>query len=133
MSESPTSHPRPHRETIKKLLAAKGLSKAVENIGDFLKAIRTTTERWQEEDWNDREHDEDYLLNSVRIVGQVWFRGQRNCDHGLIPGLYRLKTRNNLRKQPGSPVPVDEEANRFDELFDLNTSCGLTSPVTGIF
>jgi hypothetical protein len=120
MSESPTSHPRPHRDTIKRLLAAKGFSEPVENIGDFLKVIRTTTERWQEEDWKNRERDEDYLLNNDRIVGQVWFRGQRNCDHGLVPGLYREKTRDNLHKQPGSPIPTtDEEGNRFDELFDM--------------
>src|SRR5271170_3137658 len=106
MSEDRTSHPRPHRETIKKLLEAKGLSGPVDNIGDFLKVIRTTSERWQEEDWQNIEHDEDYLLNDARIVGQVWFRGQRNCDHGLVPGLYRENTRKNLHKRAGSPSPA---------------------------
>ena len=59
------------------------------------------------------------LLNNVRIVGRIWFRGHLNCDLSLRPGLYREGTRKHLRKQHGSPVPVDEEANLFDELFDL--------------
>lgn len=97
MSESPKSHPRPHRETIKKLLEAEGVSKPVENIGDYLKAIRTTSEHWQEEDWKNRECDEDYLLNIVRIVGQVVVpsRSNRLKTQGCAPwedlGAWRVR------------------------------------------
>jgi hypothetical protein len=93
------------------------------------KSFRTTSERWQEEDWKNRECDEDYLLNNVRIVGQVWFRGQRSCDHGLVPGLYREKTRENLHKQPGSPTrPRMRRATDSMSCLIWNTNCGLTSP-----
>ncbi len=119
MSERPESNPRPRLRTIKELLEDKGVSQPAKTIGDYLNVIRSITERWQEADWKATESDELYLLNNVRLVGQVWFRGQRNCSHGLQPGLYRAKTSENLRKQPGSPVPEEEDANRFDELFDL--------------
>ena len=119
MSGGPTSTPRPRLETIKKLLEDKGFPVPVRSIAEFLKAIRTTSERWQEEDWKATEADEDILLNNVRIVGQVWFRGHVDCDLSLRPGLYRESTRRYLHKLPGSPVPVDVEANLFDELFDL--------------
>ena len=67
-----------------------------------------------------REDDETELLNPVRIVGQVWFRGQRNPQHGLQPGLYRETTRKNLVKSQSSPQPSDEpEDDLFAELFDL--------------
>jgi hypothetical protein len=119
MSEGAASNPRPRLLTIRKLLEAKGTVEPIKSIGDYLKAVSTTSERWQEDDWKGTECDEDYLLNNVRIVGQVWFRGQRNCDHGLQPGLYRSGTRVNLHKQPGSPTPEHEDSNLFDELFEL--------------
>lgn len=119
MSEGSAANPRPRLVAIKKLLDGKGSEEPVKSIGEYLDAIRTTSERWQEADWRSAECDEDYLLNNVRIVGQVWFRGQRNCDHGLQPGLYRASTRANLHKQQGSPVPEHEEINLFDELFEL--------------
>jgi len=119
MSEGPVGTPRPSLRTIGELLNADASSEPLKTIGDYLKAIRSTSDRWQEADWRATECDEDYLFNNVRIVGQVWFRGQRNCEHGLQPGLYRPKTSQNLRKQPGSPFPRDEEGNRFDELFSL--------------
>ncbi|MGA2990360.1 MAG: FRG domain-containing protein [Candidatus Korobacteraceae bacterium] len=119
MTGNPTNNPRPHLETIKKLLEDRGISEPVRNIGDYLKAIRTNSERWQEEDWRATECDEEMLLNNARIVGQVWFRGHLNCDLSLRPRLYREDTRKYLRKGHGSPVPADEEANLLDELFDL--------------
>jgi hypothetical protein len=113
MSESPPNSPRPRFETIEKLLEDKGFDAPVKSIEEYLKAIRTTSERWQEEDWKNTERDEVYLLNNVRIVGQIWFRGHLNCDLSLRPGLYRTGTSKYLRKQPGSPIPPksDEEAN----------------------
>ena len=59
------------------------------------------------------------MLNPARIVGQVWFRGQRNVEHGLQPGLYRKGTWKNLLKNDGSPQPSDVESNLFSELFNL--------------
>jgi hypothetical protein len=119
MNESSERKPRSRRETIKKLLEEKGFSEPVRNIADFLKVVWTTSERWQEEDWQNVECDADILLNHVRIVGQIWFRGHQNCDLSLRPGLYRESTRKHLCKQPGSPAPNDEKDDLFDELFDL--------------
>ncbi len=119
MSESPPNIQKPRLETIKNLLEAKGFPAPVKSIEDYLKAIRTTSERWQEEDWKDKECNEEFILNNVRIVGQIWFRGHHNCDLSLRPGLYRKGTRKYLHKQSGSPIPSDEEANLFDELFEL--------------
>jgi hypothetical protein len=118
MNEKVSSQ-RPRLETIKKLLEDRGFPDPVTNIKDYLEVVRTTSERWQQEDWKATERDEDELLNHVRIVGQVWFRGQPNCDLSLRPSLYRERTIRYLHKQPKSPVPVDEESNLFDELFDL--------------
>jgi hypothetical protein len=119
MCESPTVSPRPRLESIKNLLETRGFPAPVRSIGDYLKAIQTTSGRWQKEDWTDRECNEDFLLNDVRIVGQIWFRGHQNCDLSLRPGLYREGTIRHLHKQSGSPIPADEPANLFDELFDL--------------
>jgi len=119
MSEKTTDNPRPHFETIKKLLKNKGATVCVNNIRDYLKTIRDTSECWQEDDWIDRESDETMLLNDVRIVGQIWFRGQDTSDLSLQPGLYRKETRKNLLKQPNSPIPDRKKSNLFDELFDL--------------
>ena len=114
-----TTHPKPHRQTIKRLLKDSSLSESVETIGKYLEVIRTTSERWQEEDWKALESDEDVLLNTARNVGQIWFRGHANCDLSLRPGLYRKSTRKHLRKQSGSPVPAAEDALLSNELFEL--------------
>jgi hypothetical protein len=119
MSEGPVTNARPRLETIKKLLEDKGFDTPVKSIGEYLNVTRTISECWQADDWRDRERDEDFLLNDVRIVGQIWFRGHLNCDLSLRPGLYRQGVRKNLHKQNGSPVPDDEKTNLFDELFDL--------------
>jgi hypothetical protein len=115
-----TSSLRPRCETIKKLLEERGLQDPVKSLGEYLEVIRTTSERWQKEDWKNIESDGDAQLNDVRIVGQVWFRGHSTCDLSLQPGLYRENTRKHLHKQPGSPVPSDRgEDDLFAELFDL--------------
>lgn len=117
MSTSPI--PKPRKETILQLLERKEPPKPLTTLSDFIKKARDTTERWQKEDWRDAESDEDVLFNNVRIVAQVWFRGQPSLDLSLRPGLYREKTYVNLRKLSGSPKPSDEVSHRFDELFDL--------------
>jgi FRG domain len=118
MRESANS-PKPHSETIKKLLEERGLSEPVKTIGEYLGVIRATSERWQEEDWKADEFNEDESLNNARIVGQVWFRGHQNRDLSLQPGLYRESTREGLYKQAKSPQPTKKEADLFDELFEL--------------
>ncbi len=110
---------KPRLETIKKLLEEKGFPDPVTNIGNYLEVIRETSERWQQEDWKDTERDEEALLNHVRIVGQVWFRGHRTCDLSLRPGLYRDDIVKGLCKQTSSPIPTDKKASLLDELFDL--------------
>jgi hypothetical protein len=59
-----------------KIRAAKNIT----SIGDYLKVIRETSERWLEEDWKKIERDQELLLNDARIVGQIWFRGYQTCD-----------------------------------------------------
>jgi hypothetical protein len=119
MSEGPTTTRRPRHEAIRILLEEKGFADPVKTIGDYLNLIRKISERWQASDWRARETNEDFLLNDVRIVGQIWFRGHLSCDLSLRPGLYRQSTKKNLFKQDGSPTPEDVDSNLFDELFDL--------------
>ena len=121
MDRVQTSNPKPRLETIKKLLEDTGFPGPVKSIGEYLTAVRTVSERWQEIDWKRAECDEEYLLNNVRLVGQIWFRGQPSCDLSLRPGLYRENTRKCLHKHPGSPRPTEaeEEENLMGELFDL--------------
>jgi hypothetical protein len=73
------------------------------------------SEAWQQTDWTKLERDEDNALNDARIVGQVWFRGQRD-RHGLKPGLYREETWQKLRR---TTPRADDDEGLFDELFDL--------------
>jgi FRG domain len=111
----------PRQRAIRKHLEARGTKEALTTVAKFVSHIHKTTARWQHEDWKDREDDESDVLNPVRIVGQVWFRGQRNATHGLRPGLYRESTWKYLKKKVGSPQPPKHEfeGNLFQELFDL--------------
>jgi hypothetical protein len=69
-----------------------GVSEPVVSIAAFVEFVRDVSEGWQKHDWEEREWDEKYALNDARIVGQVWFRGQRDCAQSLKPGLYREDT-----------------------------------------
>jgi hypothetical protein len=121
VSDQPVGFTKPRLLSIKKHLEAKGNKDALTTIADFISYIHKTSARWQEEDWKQREDAESDVLNPARIVGQVWFRGQSNPQHGLTPGLYRESTRRNLLKGNGSPQPPEPEfeGNLFQELFDL--------------
>jgi hypothetical protein len=119
MSEDPVAITKPRLLSIRKHLEAKGDKEPFTTIADLLSHIHATSTRWQQEDWKRIEDDETDLLNPVRIVGQVWFRGQRSVEHGLQPGLYRKGTRKNLVKNDGSPQPSDDEGILFAELFGL--------------
>jgi hypothetical protein len=111
---------KPRQHSIRKHLKGKGAKRHFTTIGQLISHIHETSGRWQEVDWKRDEDDERDLLNIARIVGQVWFRGQRNVQHGLQPGLYRESTRKHLSKQDDSPQPSDNfEDNLFSELFDL--------------
>jgi hypothetical protein len=105
MSGDSANNQKARLEAIRLLLGKREQFEPVKTIGDYLKVIRDISERWQEEDWKATECDEDVLLNNVRIVGQIWFRGHAACDPSLRPGLYRESTRKHLLKQPGSPRP----------------------------
>jgi FRG domain len=120
MSDNVANNPKPRLETIRQLLEKRGQREPVKSIGEYLSVIHEFSEGWQEEDWKATECDEDILLNNVRIVGQLWFRGHINCDLSLRPGLYREMTRKYLLKQPGSPTPIEnQEASLLGELFEL--------------
>ena len=111
--------PKSRKETILAFLNERGKQSPLNNLADYIKEVQALSDRWQKEDWKREESNDDMLFNDVRIVGQVWFRGQRDLGFTLRPGLYRPETYKNLSKQPGSPKPKDEKANRLDELFDL--------------
>lgn len=120
MSEELVAFTKPRLLSIRKHLEAKGATEPVTTVAQFISHIHETSARWQREDWKRREDDETDVLNPVRIVGQVWFRGQSNVQHGLQPGLYRDSTWKNLLKKEESPKPSDDfEGNLFLELFDL--------------
>jgi hypothetical protein len=121
MSKEPEPNAKPRLLTIREHLEVKGAKEPLKTVAEFVSCIHETSARWQQEDWKDREADELDVLNPVRIVGQVWFRGQSNVTHGLRPGLYRESTWKYLRKKEGSPQPPKDEFedNLFEELFGL--------------
>lgn len=67
---------------------------------------------WQSQDWKDRSHNEDYVLNDARIVGQVWFRGHSNCGLSLQPKLYREDTWKPLLRQSLTDRKLSVSSNR---------------------
>lgn len=85
MNEVAVSNTKHRLLTIREHLAAKGAKEPLTTLGEFISHIHATSARWEHEDWKDREFDEQDVLNPVRIVGQVWFRGQRDVTHGLRP------------------------------------------------
>jgi hypothetical protein len=121
MNEESALNAKPRLLTIREHLAAKGTKEPLTSLAEFISHIHKTSARWEHEDWEIREADEQDVLNPVRNVGQVWFRGQRNVTHGLRPGLYRESTWKYLQKNEGSPQPPRDEFedNLFQELFDL--------------
>jgi hypothetical protein len=120
MSSGITATPKPKLERIRKLLDEKGFDDPISSIGEYLEVARSTSDRWQMEDWKELECDDGLVLNNARIVGQVWFRGHADWNLSLQPGLYRPGRRAALAKQTGSPVPTDHvDDHLFDELFDL--------------
>jgi hypothetical protein len=116
-----SKHPRRPRarQALRELLTKRGFAAPVTTIRDYLEIAQATSERWQEEDWRDVERDKTVRLNDARIVGQVWFRGQRITDLSLKPGLYRERTSRDLLKRLGSPMPAPTKKQLFDELFEL--------------
>ena len=107
------------KDSILTFLKEQGTRNPVNSLSEYVREVQSISDRWQQEDWRREEADEEMLFNDVRIVGQVWFRGQRHLDLTLRPGLYRKETYEGLFKQVGSPKPSDEETNRVEELFDL--------------
>jgi hypothetical protein len=115
---SPTAQ-KSRKGTILDFLEERAEQPPLASLSEYVKQVQEVSERWQKEDWKRVELDDDMLFNDVRIVGQVWFRGQRDLGLTLRPGLYRQGTYQYLAKHPGSPKPKDEDPNRIDELFDL--------------
>src|SRR5665213_4512328 len=88
MGKKPVTPAKPSLLSIRKHLSAKGKQKPFTDIAQFISHVHETSARWQQEDWKHREADVRDVLNIARIVGQVWFRGQRNPQHGLQPVSY---------------------------------------------
>jgi hypothetical protein len=105
-------------ESLSMLIRKAGGTHRTSKIGDFIGYVRDTSARWQEGDKRDRADDEELTLNIARIVGQVWFRGHRDCDLSLRPGLYRDENIKALRK-PGFPENESNRNRLFNELMDL--------------
>jgi hypothetical protein len=106
MGKEPEPNAKPRQLlTIREHLKAKGAKEPLTTVAEFVSHIHETSGHWQQEDWKLRKADELDVLNPVRIVGQTWFRGQRNVTHGLRPGLYREDTWKYLRKKESSPQP----------------------------
>jgi hypothetical protein len=97
-----------------------GVSEPFVSVADFVRFVRDVSDGWQEHDLNERERNEQYSLNDARIVGQVWFRGQRDWTRSLKPGLYREDTWKFLRKKASRSQGTDlGEDELFEALFDL--------------
>jgi len=100
-----------------------GISEPQVTVAEYVEFVRKTTEQWQEQDWRERSHNEDYALNDARIIGQVWFRGQSNCEPSLQPGLYREATWRPLLRVASDGNHAIDEADKdellFEDLFDL--------------
>jgi hypothetical protein len=134
MDDTTKTDNKPRLETIEAFLEAKGIPPPVRTIEDYIGVVRQITDDWQKEDWIGIESDEDYVMNDARIVGQVWFRGHRDCRLSLRPGLYREATRAQIGKQAGSPFPQsDVEDPLFPSSSTLNMNKELTSQATGIY
>jgi hypothetical protein len=74
---------RPHVNTIRNLLRGTSALRTVSTLDEFTALILWISEDWQREDWRDAEGDRDMLLNNVRLVGKVWFRGVQAGNHGV--------------------------------------------------
>jgi hypothetical protein len=100
-----------------------GISEPLSSVADYVGYVRGITERWQSEDWRQRGRDDACVLNTARIVGQVWFRGHCTCDLSLQPGLYRQSVWMPLLREVPDGGSGTDEADRdellFDDLFDL--------------
>src|SRR5690348_9996895 len=105
MSKKTVIPAKPRLLSIRRHLKSKAKQRPFTDIAQFISYIHDTTTRWQKEDWKRHESDVRDALNIARIIGQVWFRGQRNVQHGLQPGLYRKSTWKHLVKNDGSPQP----------------------------
>lgn len=95
-----------------------GISDVFTTIGQFIEHVGRTRQGWQQEDSNFKLSDDRQLLNSSSLVGQVWFRGHRQCDLSLQPGLYRSETIEKLLKKD-RPTTSHDEGFLFAELMDL--------------
>ena len=71
-------------ETLERLLELMdlegGTTEPITRVSEYVEFVRQTSQRWQERDLRERDRDPKYTLNDARIVGQVWFRGQRDCE-----------------------------------------------------
>src|SRR6185437_14041984 len=101
MNKESVPNTKPRLLTIREHIATKDAKEPLTTLAEFISHIHKTSARWEHEDWKDKEADEQDVLNPARIVGKVWFRGQRDVNHGLQPGLYRESTWKYLRKNEG--------------------------------
>ncbi len=112
----------PHSSTALNQEAAIGdlvQREQVASIPDYIAKLTKIYNRWQDENLSLRKADASHVLNNARLVGQVWYRGQRNCIPSLRPGLYRDYTIKSLRKALDTSTEPGGSDKLFKELFDL--------------
>lgn len=108
---------RRRAETLKDILERSGNISKIQSIADYVSFIRKACRAWQDENTREDESDEEAILNTSRLVGQVWFRGHSDCELSLKPCLYREETSAHLRSHSNSG---DSSGDRlFEDLLEI--------------
>ncbi len=90
------------------------------SIAEFVRYVHAVTEKWHRADKEDYEGDVDRVLDNSKLVGELWFRGHRNCDLSLRPGLYRKNITEGVLKSGAEDRLKDKyERLLFRELIDI--------------
>ncbi len=107
----------PNAETLRELVTQ---TEEITSIADFVRRVHSTAGKWHSEDKEDYDRDAERILDDSKLVGELWFRGHRNCDLTLRPGLYRESTVEEVLK-PGAKERWKEkyEPFLFQELIDV--------------
>jgi hypothetical protein len=107
----------PEAEKLQDLLAP---TEDVTSIADFVRYVHGMTEKWHHEDKEDYDTDAERILDNSKLVGELWFRGHRDCNLSLRPGLYRENTVEGVLKAGASERLKEKyEPILFQELIDL--------------
>lgn len=107
----------PRAEVLRELVTQ---TEEIKSIAEFVRYVHAVTERWHRRDKEDYEGDVDRVLDNSKLVGELWFRGHRNCDLSLRPGLYRKSTTEGVLKAGAKDRPKEKyESFLFQALIDI--------------